>query len=53
MEPDKFETFISERRKELNMTRAHLTDRAISKRGRCNGYPDITNILPLAETLDL
>lgn len=51
--------FIAERRKELDMTqnllahKLHVTDKAVSKWERGVGLPDIQNLEPLAEILEV
>lgn len=57
MDQQKIASFISERRKAQNMTQKELadklnvTDKAISKWERGQGYPDISLIVPLAQAL--
>lgn len=57
MDQQKIASFISERRKTQNMTQKELadklnvTDKAISKWERGQGYPDISLIVPLAQAL--
>lgn len=59
MEPERFGTFVQQRRKELCMTQADLaeklnvTAKAVSRWERGVGFPDIHLLEPLAEALDL
>ena len=59
MDAQKFGTFLSEIRKERNMTQAelaaqiHVTDKAVSRWERGVGFPDINSLEPLAETLHI
>ena len=54
MDAKKFGSFIAERRKSLGMTQAalaeklHVTDKAVSRWERGQGFPDIHSIEPLA-----
>lgn len=59
MDAKKLGAFISQRRKELNMTQAdlaekiHVTDKAVSRWERGLGLPDINTVEPLAAALDV
>lgn len=59
MDAKKLGAFISQRRKELNMTQADLaekiqvTDKAVSRWERGLGLPDINTVEPLAIALDV
>lgn len=59
MDAKKLGRFIAERRKELDMTqntlaqKLHVTDKAVSRWERGVGLPDIQNLEPLAEILEV
>lgn len=59
MDAEKFGAFISQCRKEKQMTQAELaarlqvTDKAVSRWERGIGFPDISTIEPLADALDI
>ena len=59
MDNGKTGTLIAARRKELGMTqkelaeKLHISDRTVSKWERGAGFPDVSLLEPLAETLDL
>ena len=59
MNKERLGAFITERRKEHNMTqkelaeKLHITDKAVSKWERGLSYPDVTLLEPLAEVLGL
>ncbi len=59
MDAEKFGTFITQCRKEKNLTQAELasklqiTDKAVSRWERGKGFPDISLLVPLADALDL
>ncbi len=59
VDPDKFGTFVQERRKELGMTQSELaeklfvTPKAVSRWERGIGFPDIRLLQPLAEALEI
>ena len=59
MDAEKFGAFISQCRKEKQMTQAELaarlqvTDKAVSRWERGVGFPDISTIEPLADALDI
>lgn len=59
MDAEKFGSFIAKSRKEKNMTQAELaikikvTDKAVSRWERGLGFPDINNLEPLAEALEV
>lgn len=59
MDAQKTGNFISEKRKEKNMSQRelaeylHITDKAISKWERGLSFPDITILIPLSEVLNV
>lgn len=59
MDVEKTGRFISERRKAINLTqkeladKLHITDKAVSKWERGLSFPDISVLIPLAETLNI
>lgn len=59
MDAHQFGTFVAQQRKERGMTqvlladRIHVTDKAVSRWERGVGLPDIGNIEPLADALDV
>lgn len=59
MDKDKFGKFVTNRRKEKNMTQKelaeilHLTDKAVSKWERGLSFPDISILEPLANALEI
>lgn len=59
MEPEKFGSFIQQRRKDLGMKQSDLavilnvTDKAVSRWERGGGFPDIKLLEPLANALEL
>ena len=59
MDALKIGKFISEKRKNLNMTQSHLadklhiTDKAVSKWERGLSLPDISILIPLSEILNV
>lgn len=59
MDAEKFGAFIAEVRREQNMTqkqlaeKLHVTDKAVSRWERGVGFPDISLLEPLADTLGL
>lgn len=59
MDANIFGTFLARCRKEMNMTQAELamklsvTDKAVSRWERGIGFPDISTIVPLANTLNV
>lgn len=59
MDAEKTGKFIAERRKNMNMTQSelakklHITDKAVSKWERGLSFPDISILIPLAETLNI
>ena len=59
MDVEKTGKFISERRKAINLTqkeladKLHITDKAVSKWERGLSFPDISVLIPLAETLNI
>ena len=59
MDAKKMGAFISEQRKSLGLTQAelagrlHVTDKAVSRWERGQGFPDFHSIQPLADTLEV
>ena len=59
MDTEKMGRFIAERRKDKHMTQKdfarmlNITDKAVSKWERGNGFPEISLLLPLCNELDL
>lgn len=59
MDKDKFGKFVTNRRKEKNLTQKelaeilYLTDKAVSKWERGLSFPDISILEPLADALDI
>ena len=59
MDARKTGTFIAQKRKAINMSQRdladhlHITDKAVSKWERGLSFPDITILIPLAQTLDV
>lgn len=59
MDNQKFGSFLAEKRREKGLTqrelaeRIHVTDKAVSKWERGNGFPDIKTLEPLADALDI
>ena len=59
MNVEKTVKFIGERRKAMNITqkelanKLHITDKAVSKWERGLSFPDISVLIPLAETLNV
>ena len=59
MNVEKTGKFIGERRKAMNITqkelanKLHITDKAVSKWERGLSFPDISVLIPLAETLNV
>lgn len=59
MDVEKTGRFISERRKAINLTqkeladKLHITDKTVSKWERGLSFPDISVLIPLAETLNI
>lgn len=57
MDAKKFGAFIADQRKQLGLTQAqlaeqlHVTDKAVSRWERGQGFPDINSIEPLSEAL--
>lgn len=59
MDARKTGTFIAQKRKAISMSQReladhlHITDKAVSKWERGLSFPDITILIPLAQTLDV
>ena len=59
MNNEKFGEFISEKRKEKNLTQKelaqmlHVTDKAISKWERNKSFPDISLLEPISQILEI